>query len=169
MPNNTLSMIAAMGSNRVIGLRNGLPWVLPDDHEWFRRITAGKPFIMGRKSYISPDAFLSRHSNFILTRQAELELCENCHRITQLDDAISRAQQASVEEIFVIGGASVYAQALPKCDKLYLTMVEAAPEGDAFFPEFDTRFWQQSYQEFHSADERHAYAFTFRVFERIKR
>lgn len=167
MAGPSLSIIAALGQNRVIGLENQLPWSLPDDQEWFRRTTAGKPFIMGRNSYQSADAFLSTARNYILSRRTELELCENCILVSDLKSAIDQVMQVAKEEVFVIGGASVYKLALPQCDRLYLTMVEAAPEGDAFFPEVEWRDWREVQAEFHPADSRHQYAFWFRTYDRI--
>ncbi|MEM0997940.1 MAG: dihydrofolate reductase [Bacteroidota bacterium] len=166
MSRSKLSIIAALGHNRAIGIANGLPWELPDDHDWFRNTTAGHPFIMGRKSYVSPDAFLSDQHNYILTRRPQLELCEKCTQVSQLASAVELSRAAFAGEIFVIGGASVYAQALRLCDKLYLTHVDAEPEGDAFFPQIAPHEWQTTFEEFHPQDERHAYSFTFRIYER---
>lgn len=163
-----LSIIAAMGQNRVIGSKNQLPWSLPDDHAWFIRTTAGKPFIMGRNSYQSPDAFLSSHSNYILSRRSEMEMCSNCTLVADLDIAIDQALTAAIDEVFVIGGSSVYELSLSRCDRLYLTMVEATPEGDAFFPEINWQEWREVQAEFHPADARHQYAFWFRVYDRIR-
>jgi dihydrofolate reductase len=168
-----LSIIAAIGQNRVIGKDNQLPWSLPDDQSWFRRITDGKPFVMGRNSYQSADAFLSSHRNFILSRRSELDplsigLCENCVLVSNLESAIEEAQKIGVDEVFVIGGASVYEVALPMCNRLYLTMVDASPDGDAFFPEIKWEEWKEISSEFHPADAQHEYSFWFRVFDRIQ-
>jgi len=132
-----VSVISAIGANRAIGRANRLPWRLPDDLKRFKRITTGHPLVMGRKTFESIGRPLPQRTNIVLTRRNgyAAQGCTVCH---SLEDALRRARRApGGEEIFVIGGGEVYAAALPFADRLYLTIVNAAPaDADTFFPEF---------------------------------
>jgi dihydrofolate reductase len=158
------SIIAAMSENRVIGIDNRLPWNLPADWENFWRVTHGKAFLMGRMTYITPDALISPYRNVILTSKTDLAICDHCQRATTLEEGMRLLQ--SEDEIFILGGASVYAQTLGLADYLYLTVVHHEFEGDAFFPEIDWTAWELVSSERHEADDRHAYAFTFFEYQR---
>lgn len=159
-----VSLIAAMSLNRVIGLDNHLVWDLPADWENFRRVTEGHVFIMGRKSYEAEDALISDRYNLILSRQKNLELGEKCEQVLSLEQAL--AQSREEEEVFILGGASIFEQALPFADYIYLTIVHDFFEGDAYFPEVDWRNWRLTKSHLHQKDERHAHFFAMNEYER---
>lgn len=162
-----ISLIAALSRNHVIGKDNQLPWDLPADLSNFRRITAGHPFIMGRKSFESPHALLSDTFNIILSRQETLRLPPRAVRADSWPEALRRAAATGAEEVFVLGGATVFARALPVAERLYLTLVDATLEGDAYFPPIDWSRWQLRESHHHGPDARHAYAFRMDVYEAL--
>lgn len=139
-----VALIAAMAGNRVIGLDNGMPWHLPEDLRYFKATTLGKPIIMGRKTFDSLGRPLPGRTNIVVSRQADLQLAgaEVFESIeAALDFAEQQAAADGVEEVMVIGGETLYRQCLADADRLYLTRIDAAPEGDAWFPEFDETEW----------------------------
>jgi dihydrofolate reductase len=162
-----LYIIAAMGENHVIGLNNSLPWHLPDEWAHFRKVTAGKAFIMGRKSFEAPDALHSDYRNIVITSNPPA----NPEPRTEYAKDISAALALLSDEpdVFILGGASVFKQMLPLADRLYLTIVHAQVEGDAYFPAFDPDDWQLSGSEFHGADDDHAYSFSMNLYVRRNR
>lgn len=139
-----LSLIAALGENRVIGVDNRMPWHLPGDFKYFKATTLGKPIIMGRKTWDSLGRPLPGRLNLVVSRQAGLVL-EGAEVYPSLDAAVARAQEwaleQGVDELMLIGGAQLYAQGLAQADRLYLTRVALSPEGDAWFPAFDLDQW----------------------------
>jgi dihydrofolate reductase len=158
-----LSLIAALGENRVIGVDNSMPWHLPGDFKYFKATTLGKPIIMGRKTWDSLGRPLPGRLNLVVSRQNGLQL-EGAEVFSSLETARERAEQwareQSVDEVMVIGGAQLYTQALPQADRLYLTRVALSPEGDAWFPEFDTAQWVKvSDAENAAVDGKPAYSF----------
>ncbi len=161
-----VSLIAAMAKNRVIGKNNVLPWSLPDDHENFRKITAGKAFIMGKLSYLSEDKLLSSHRNIILSTQQNFDLCNTCERARSLQEALQITQ--AEPETFILGGGSVFEDAIAFADKMYLTLVDEAIEGDTFFPEVDWSEWKEVSSRFHPADANHSHAFYLNEYVRKK-
>jgi dihydrofolate reductase len=166
-----LSLIWAMTRNHVIGRDNSLPWTLPDEMRHFVRTTRGKPVIMGRKQWESMPRALPHRTNIVLTRQRGYR-AENAIVVTDFDQALDVARDAArrtgADEIMVIGGAEIYALALPRADRLYQTVIEAELDGDTFFPQFDIREWQRISSEAHAADDRHAYAYHIDVLERAR-
>ena len=161
-----LAMVVAMDKNRLIGADNGLPWRLPDDMQWFVQQTMGKPVIMGRKTYESiPAKFrpLQGRHNIVLTREQSYE-APGATVVHSVEDALLAAGDA--EEIIIGGGANLYAQLLPQTSRLYLTLVEAELDGDAYFPEIDWSAWRETFRHHHPADERHHFAFTWLILER---
>ena len=161
-----LSQIVAIGRNRVIGAGNALPWRLPDDLAHFKRLTLGKPVLMGRKAWESLGRPLPGRDNLVITRNPGYHAA-GARVFASLDTALAACSDAP--EIMLIGGAELYAQTLPICDRLYLTEVDAAPDGDAFFPALDPADWRETAAEPHPADARHAHAFTWRTLERVRR
>jgi dihydrofolate reductase len=140
-----IALIAAMARNRVIGNNNSLPWHLPEDLQGFKRITLGKPLIMGRKTFDSIGRPLPGRINIVLSRQQGWQR-EGVLVVADLDQAIARARELAdpaCEEIMVIGGEQVYRQALPLAHRLYLTLVDIEMAGDAWFPDLDVRHWRQ--------------------------
>ncbi|MCV4267514.1 dihydrofolate reductase [Pseudomonas capsici] len=158
-----LSLIAALGENRVIGVDNSMPWHLPGDFKYFKATTLGKPIIMGRKTWDSLGRPLPGRLNLVVSRQADLQL-EGAEVFASLEAAVVRAEQwaqeQGVDEVMLIGGAQLYAQGLPDADRLYLTRVALSPEGDAWFPEFDAAEWTLVSESPNPAlDDKPAYSF----------
>lgn len=153
-----LSIIAAMAKNRVIGKDNGLPWHLPADLAHFKRLTLGKPIIMGRKTWDSLPGLLPHRPHIVISRNPGLH-AEGALVAASLDDALALA--GAVDEVMIIGGATLYEQALPIASRLYLTIVDAEVAGDAFFPRYDPAAWRELERESHVADERNAFAYAF--------
>ncbi|MBX2955056.1 MAG: dihydrofolate reductase [Cyclobacteriaceae bacterium] len=165
----TISLIAALTENRVIGKNNDLPWHLPDDMKYFMQTTKGHPVIMGRKNYDSiPEKFrpLPNRTNIVVTRQRDF-VADGCIVVHSLEEALDEATNIVTDEIFIIGGAEIYRQGLPKANKLYLTEILATLDGDTYFPEFDTRSWKEVSRLHHPADDRHRYPFDFVVYEKV--
>jgi len=157
-------MIAAMTEDRVIGIKNTLPWKLPNDMKWFRQNTMGKPIVMGRKTFESFGAkALPGRTNIIITRD-ESYLAADSIVVHSVDEALKAA--GDVEEIMIIGGASFYEQMLPKADRLYLTFVQAELDGDAWFPEINNNDWNKVERINHKKDEKNRYAHSFMILER---
>ncbi len=163
-----LAMIAALADNHVIGLDNSMPWHLPADLKHFKAMTLGKPIIMGRKTWDSLGRPLPGRLNLVVSRQPDLQL-EGAETFTDLDSALTRAEQwareQGVDELMLIGGAQLYAQALPQAQRLYLTRIEASPEGDAFFPDYDQAEWERVDSQAHPA-EGDAPAYRFETWQR---
>ncbi len=161
-----ISMIAAMNDERVIGIENRLPWKLPNDMKWFRQQTLGKPIIMGRKTFESFGAKpLPGRRNIIITRDDNYQ-AEGCDVVHSIDQALQAA--GDVDEVMIIGGASFYEQMLPRADRLYLTLVHAKVQGDAWFPEIDFRQWSETRHIDNPADENNPHPHTFVILDRIK-
>jgi len=160
----SIALIAALTRNRVIGQNNTLPWRLPDDLRHFRSLTLHQTVIMGRRTFDSlPGALKDRHCIIVSRDRAFLPVGDDIEVAPSIEDALGRAKS---REIFIAGGASLYAQTLVRADRLYLTEVEASVEGDAFFPVYDPNDWQQVANEAHASDARHPYAFRFLVLDR---
>ncbi len=158
-----IALIVAMDKNRVIGVGGGLPWRLPDDMRFFRKMTLGKPVIMGRKTYQSIGKPLKGRTNIIMTHRAGFT-AEGCVIVHSIDEAIAAA--GTVDEIMVIGGATIYEQFLPMTDKIYLTEVDAEVRGDTWFADISAENWQEISRTHHAADEKHAYSFDFVILTR---
>lgn len=155
--------MAALNHRRVIGVENRLPWHLPADLRHFKTVTLGKPVIMGRSTHHAIGRPLPRRTNIVLSRRAGLAL-EGCLVATSLDEALDLA--ADAPQVMIIGGAQVYAQALPRAHRLYLTHVENDTEGDAWFPFIDDDLWRPVDATFHPADNENPYACRFVTYER---
>ena len=139
-----IALVVAMAENRTIGKGGTLPWRIPEDMKWFREITMGKPCIMGRKTWESlPKRPLPARTNIVVTRD-RFYGAEGAVVVASLDEAIAAAALERREEIIVIGGAQIYAEALPRADRIYLTRVHAAVDGDAFFPEIEEARWRST-------------------------
>lgn len=149
------SFIVAVARNGVIGHTNGLPWRLPADLAFFKRVTMGHPIIMGRKTYESIGRPLPGRTNIVVTRSPGFA-APGCIVVGSLEEAYRAAGDA--QEAFVIGGAQVYEAAFSGADRIYLTEVEADIEGDTWFPRFDRGQWTETELERHGRDERHAHA-----------
>ncbi len=164
----TISLIAALSWNRVIGKDNDLPWNLPDDMKYFMQTTSRHHVIMGRKNYESiPEKFrpLPNRTNIVVTHQRDYQ-APGCQVVHSIADALSIPRQAQEHEVFIIGGADIFRQSVTLAHRLYLTEVHADVDGDTYFPEIDTSQWKEISRVPHPADERHKYSFDFVVYER---
>jgi len=166
-----LAMIVAQSLNRVIGHRNRLPWYLPEDLKYFKRITQGKPIIMGRKTFESIGRPLPGRTNIVITRDPDWQgKGAGVQVVHTLQDAIELAESLTLinglDEALVIGGAEIYALALPQAERIYLTQVHAEVEGDAFFPRLDPAEWQEVAREDFAAVEPNPYDYSFVVLDR---
>ncbi len=161
-----IAYVVAMDNNRLIGRDNDLPWRLPDDMRWFREQTMGKPCVMGRKTYDSLPARsrpLPGRLNIVVTRNPDYE-APGAVVVHTIDDALRAAGDA--DEVIIVGGAELYRALLPRVDRLYLTHVHGAADGDVFFPPYDPAGWREVYRQEHPVDDRHPYAFTWLILER---
>lgn len=165
-----LAIVVARARNGVIGRNGDLPWRLKSDLAWFKANTLGKPVIMGRKTWDSlPRRPLPGRLNLVLTRDQSFE-AKNAIVCERFDEALEIAREQAAEdgvgEVCVIGGTAVFELALPRAKRLYLTEVEAEPEGDALFPAFDEAAWTEVRRERRPAGEGDDHPFTTRVLER---
>lgn len=161
----TVSLIAAVARNGVIGRDGALPWKLSADLKRFRELTTGHHVIMGRKTHESIGKPLPKRTNVVLSRSSGYT-AEGCAVSSGLGEALREAERADEDEAFVIGGAGVYELALPTADRLYLTRVEADVAGDVHFPDLAANVWREVSREEHGADERNEHPFAFLVLER---
>jgi dihydrofolate reductase len=159
-----VACIVAMAENRVIGAGGRLPWHLPNDLRHFKSTTVGHTVIMGRKTWESVGRPLAGRTNVVITRQPAYRVPAGVHVVHSLTEALEQAE--GDEEAFVIGGGEVFEMALPRCDRVYMTVVHATPEGDTVFPEATQGEWQLVAEERHEADDRNDHPHTFRVYER---
>lgn len=153
-----------MAENRVIGRDGAVPWHLPVDMRHFKALTTGHTVIMGRKTFESLGRPLPNRRNVVLTRDPAYRAPAGVVVVHTLDAALAAAEADS--EVFVAGGEGIYRLALPRADRLYLTVVHARIEGDTFFPEFDVAEWKLVREERHEPDDRHEHPFSFRLYER---
>ena len=159
-----ISLIVAVANNGVIGHKGALPWRIPEDLRWFRTHTVGKPVIMGRKTWDSlPKKPLPGRVNIVMTNEPGWR-AEGAITANDWDQAIAAA--GDVPEIVVIGGAAIYAMALPVVGRIYLTNVGLSPEGDAFMPPLGRDDWRESFAQTHPALGDALPGFTFRILER---
>ncbi len=159
-----ISLIVAMSDNRVIGRDGDLPWRLSADLRRFKRLTMGHHIIMGRKTFESIGRLLPGRTSIVISRRQDYD-AKGAKLARDLNDAIQLAGDDN--EVFVIGGAEIYRLALPRVDRIYMTAVHVAIEGDTYFPEFDARQWRLIEDERHAADEKNQYDYNFRIYERI--
>lgn len=157
------SMVVAMSEDGVIGYAGTLPWRLPEDLRRFKQMTMGKPILMGRKTWDSIGRALPGRQNVVLTRDKTAAF-PGAQAVVTLD-AVEEIVPPG-DEIMVIGGAEIYRLCLPRTDRIYLTRVHAEVHGDTWFPELDWDMWTMVREENWPADERHAQAMTFEVWEK---
>ncbi len=162
-----ITIIVAVAENGIIGKDNRLIWRLRDDMKFFREKTDGHCVITGRKNYESiPEKFrpLPGRTNIVITRKANYK-APGALVVTSIEKAIQVAKEKNENECFIIGGGEIYRQFLPLASRVLLTRVHASPEGDTSF-HFDEREMNKVWEEFHAADERHEFAFTFQEWTR---
>lgn len=160
-----ISLIVAMDRNRVIGNKNQLPWHLPADLKHFKELTMGKPIIMGRKTFESIGKPLPGRRNLIVSTQQDYQV-NGCEVFSSLVSAIEAAQKDQ-HEIMIIGGATIFAQALPLASRLYLTIIDHEFTGDTFFPVWVKTEWQEIKREQHAPDEKNVYRYSFVDLKRV--
>ncbi|QBG36966.1 type 3 dihydrofolate reductase [Litorilituus sediminis] len=158
-----LSMIVATADDNVIGKDNDMPWHLPADLAYFKKVTLGKPVIMGRKTYESIGRPLPGRRNIVISRDENYQK-EGIDTVTSVEQALALVQD--VEEIMVIGGGAIYKHCLPAATRLYITHIKASIEGDTRFPDYDDGSWQKVSSEVRDSDEKNAYQLDFCVYER---
>jgi dihydrofolate reductase len=160
-----ISLIVAMARNRVIGARGKIPWHLPNELRMFKRLTMGHHIIMGRRTYESINRLLPGRTSVIVTRQRDYSVpgAIVVHSIAAALDACSND-----DECFVIGGADLFSETLPLAHRLHLTIVDAEPAGDTFMPSFDRKEWREVASESFVADDAHAYAYRYAVYDKAE-
>ena len=159
----SVTLIAAVASNGVIGKDNELIWRLPADMAYFTRHTLGKPVLMGRKTFESLNRPLRDRTNVILSRTMT-EAPEGCELVRSVSEAIDKYRDA---EMMVIGGAEIYAQTLDAADRLLLTEIDQSFEGDTYFPEFDRSQWKLMSRTPGIRDDRNLLPYSFCIYERV--
>jgi dihydrofolate reductase len=159
-----ISLIAAVARNGVIGRNNDLPWRIRDDTRFFMHKTLGHHVIMGRKNYEAMGRPLPRRPNVVISRNRGF--AAECPVVPSLDAALALARDAGETEAFVIGGAQIYAEALPVADVFYRTRVLAEVPGDVFFPAFDEGEWDIRFESEHAADDRNEHPFVIETLTR---
>lgn len=158
-----ISIIVAIGNNRIIGIKNALPWNLPADMEYFRQKTWGKPVIMGQKTFESISNSLPGRTNIIITLDKNYKV-PGCIVVHSIEESLRVAKD--FEEVMIIGGASIYKQFLPLANRMYLTFVHGDFNGDFYFPEWDSNEWQEVERFEREADENNQYRLSFVTLER---
>ncbi len=164
-----VAMIAGVAENGVIGADGGIPWKIPSDMAFFKRTTMGKPIVMGRKQFETVGRPLPGRANIVITRQAGYRpegVIVTGSLGAALEEARAIAARDGVDEVMIIGGGEIYAQALPLADRLYVSHVALAPEGDTIFPAIDPQVWQVVDTPDVPASDRDTASFRVRVYER---
>ena len=160
-----ISMIAAMAHDRVIGKDNQMPWHMPADLAHFKRVTLGKPVLMGRKTFESIGRPLPGRRNLVISRNPDYQ-ADGIEVVGSVESALTLLVDNEVAEVMVIGGGHLYAELLPKADCLYLTRIELEVEGDTRFPAFADEQWQCVEREVHQADEKNPHPYSFETWLR---
>lgn len=160
-----LSQVVAAAENNAIGKNNELLWRLPNDSKFFKNTTWGMPVIMGRKTFESLGKPLAGRTNIVITRQKDWQP-EGAFVVHDIKEAMAAAAKTDAKEAFIIGGGEIYRQTLPVTQRVYLTRVHATIDGDAFFPEMNLAHWELLSQLDFTADEKHAYDYSFQVWQR---
>lgn len=164
-----ISLIAAVGKNRVIGANGDLPWHLPDDMKFFSKTTRGHHVLMGRKNFESiPEKYrpLPHRPNIVVTRNKAFE-AQNVIVESSIQRGIEKAREAGETELFIIGGGEIYNQTIALADRLYITHVNANPDGETHFPEFDDAKWTKRELLVHPKDDVHNLSFSICVYDKI--
>lgn len=160
-----ISLIVAMDERGGIGKGNRLPWRLSTDLKRFRELTMGHHIVMGRKTFESIGRALPGRHSIIITRNRALEI-EDCFIAHSLEEALQIAERRAETEVFICGGAAIFAQSLERADRLYLTEVHAEVDADTFFPDWDRSLWRETESVYHAADEKNQYPTTFKLLEK---
>jgi len=158
-----LSIVVAMDDNRLIGKGNGLPWHLPADLAYFKKITTDNSILMGRNTYDSIGKPLPNRRNIVITRNSEISI-KGCEVVNSIEKALSITKDE--EEVMIIGGANLFEQLLPNVSRLYITHIEGEFEGETYFPNYDENEWLEVSRESHQPDEKNKYAYQFSIMDR---
>ncbi len=161
-----LSHIVAASENNIIGIKNGLPWRLPNDFRYFKNKTWSMPVIMGRNTFESLKKDLPGRINIVVTTKTDWHP-ENVFVTHNIEDAIKKAKESDAHEIFIVGGGEIFKQTLDITDRIYLTRVHTTVEGDTSYPELPQSKWKLVSSDPHDADEKNNYPYTFEVWEKI--
>lgn len=168
--NPTIALVVAMGENRAIGKGGDLPWHLRGDMRFFRKVTMGKPILMGRRTFNSLPGVLDGRLNIVLTRDRNFTV-PDVAVAHSLEDGLKAARaetaRTGADEIMIIGGQDVFREVLPETGRIYLTEVHASPEADTWFPKLDEVEWRETSRERHEAGPKDDHAFSIVVLERI--
>jgi len=159
-------LLVAKAKNQVIGKDNQLVWKLSADLKRFKNLTTGHYLLMGRKTFESLGRPLPNRTHLIITRNPEFEAPEGHYAFHSVEEALIFCTKRQLDKLFVIGGGEIYKEALPLCDVLEITEVDANPEGDTFFPELDFSIWKEKEREDFSADETNEYPYAFVTYEK---
>lgn len=169
-----LSMISALGRNRIIGKDNEMPWHLPADLQRFKQTTMSCPIIMGRKTYDSIGRPLPGRLNIVLSRDDALQI-QGCTVVNSIDEALSIAKQNAIEdetnlnqEIFITGGSYLYKHFLEQADRLYLTLIDEDFDGDTYFPDYTQYQWKETERSDFQADDKNSHAYSFITLDRVR-
>lgn len=160
-----ITIIAAMSQHRVIGFAGSMPWHMPADLAHFKKKTLGKPVLMGRKTYESLGKPLPNRRNIVISRRVDFG-GKGIEVFHSFEDALYNTKDP---ELMIIGGATIFEQALPIADRMVLTFIDANLKGDTFFPEWDQHAWQEVLSVPHKADDKNPYDYQFVDFERVRR
>lgn len=163
------TIIVAKAKNNAIGKDNDLPWHLPEDLKFFKSKTSGQMLIMGRKTFEALGGPLPKREHILITRNKDYK-AQGAEVVHSLEEALEMAEKSGREEVYIIGGAQIYTQALEAglTDRMFITEVNAEPEADAYFPDFDASQWDLFWKEEHPVDNRHKYPFTFTEWRKKK-
>lgn len=165
-----LSMIVATADNNIIGKDNDMPWHLPADLAYFKKVTLGKPIIMGRKTYESIGRPLPGRRNIVISRDSAYS-AKGIDTVTSVEQALALVDGSNgseaVEEIMVIGGGAIYRHCLASADRLYITHIKAAIDGDTHFPDYADGSWQKTASELRPSDEKNAHDLDFCIYNRV--
>lgn len=160
-----ISLVVAASNNNIIGKDNGLVWNLPDDMKHFKNVTWGMPVVMGRKTFESFKKPLPGRKNIVLSNQKGLKI-DGAIVLNSTKDVAFMVKEADVKELMVIGGGEIYKMYYPKANRIYMTRVDTVIEGDTSFPVIEEKEWRLISSIKNSADEKHAFDYTYEVWER---
>lgn len=158
-----ITIVAALDKNSLIGTTTGLPWYLPADLKHFKEVTTGHVIVMGRKTYETIGRSLPNRTNVVITRNVEFD-APGCMVLPTIESALDRYKDE--QEIYIIGGAQIYQEAMPYATHLSLTKIDQAFDGNVYFPKVDWNAWEEIGRVDHQADEKNPYNYSFVAYER---
>jgi dihydrofolate reductase len=161
-----ISLVVAAANNNAIGKNNQLLWHLPNDMKYFKNVTWGMPVVMGRKTFESLGKPLAGRKNIVLTRQAGWK-AEGVVTVKDFNDALFLVKEMDVKEVMIIGGGEIYRSVFDKATRIHMTRIDAEFGADTFFPAIDPKAWKLVSQKNYDADAKHAYNYSFQVWEKI--